>query len=183
MTTTEQRLLTADDLFNLPDDGLDHELVRGVLISMPKPGSRHGRLASRATRLIGNTAEPAGLGAVYTDSGFLLARDPDLVRAPDVAFVRGRVVSPEDDEQRYLELVPDLVVAVISPSERAQEVEDRLLDYINAGVKLIWFIYPRTRTISEWRAGVGPARLGKADTLDGSDILPGFQLPVAAIFE
>ena len=117
-TTT---LMTADDLAALPDDGYRYELDRGVLVRMPPPKLRHGLVTSRFARLLGDHVDERGLGAVGTESGFLLARDPDRVVAPDVFFIRADRLPPDDEQDRYLPF-PDLAVEVLSPSDSMSDV-------------------------------------------------------------
>src|SRR5438876_4299182 len=110
---TEVRLLTADELFNLPDDDWCYELIEGVLHKMPPPGRRHGRVAARLIMSLGNYVEARSLGEVYTsETGFLLARNPDTVLAPDVAFVQREQLAGVDDVG-YFPGAPDLVGEVV----------------------------------------------------------------------
>ena len=116
MTTATQKLITAEEFFRMPEppDGSRQELVRGVIITMPPPGGRHGACCSKVDRRLGNFVEANGLGTLTTnDTGFLSERDPDTVRGPDVAFW-SRERLPEVPNG-YIEVAPDLVVEVVSP--------------------------------------------------------------------
>src|SRR4051794_26210352 len=120
--TQEKTLLTADQLFEMPDDGMRHELVRGELRTMPPAGAEHGWIAFNAARIVGNHVITNQLGWVFAaETGFRIFRDPDTVRAPDVAFV-GAARFPEGRPPiRFAELAPDLIVEVVSPSDSANE--------------------------------------------------------------
>ena len=177
-------LITADELLMMPRDGRRRELVRGELIDMSPTNYDHGMIAIRLASLLDSFARPRQLGHVLgTDSGFLLEKDPDTVRAPDVAFVRAdRVPSPEE-RRRFPALAPDLVAEVVSPSDRSAEIESKVHDYLNAGVRLIWVLYPSTRTVTEYRSRDQIRVLTETDHLDGQDVIPGFSVRVAELFE
>lgn len=176
-------LLTAEDLLEMEDDGYLYELVRGELVRMTPPGGRHGEVAGETYWRIRNYLAEHGIGRVYPqDTGFLLAQDPDLVRAPDVAFVRADRLRPPDQRETYLPLAPDLVVEVLSPSDRAGLVNDKLTDYLEAGVRLVWIVEPRRRTVTVYHPDWTVRVLREGDALDGGEVLPGFRPPVAAIF-
>jgi len=131
-------LVTADQLGCMgPDDR--YELVEGVLESMSPPrGFRHGTVVLNVTLPVATFFRAHGLGhTTGTETGYRLRRDPDTVRAPDFAFVaRGRV-TPDMDQSRYLDLAPDLVVEVVSPSDLRQYVNAKIRDYVNARVRLV----------------------------------------------
>ena len=103
-------LMTAEELAELPDDGLRHELIEGELRTRVPAGKRHGRIAFRIGQLVGTCVERGGLGDCYAaETGFVIRRDPDTVRTPDLAFVRaGR--DPEPNDPAFSNIVPDLVV-------------------------------------------------------------------------
>ena len=180
---TALRLMTAEELERMPDDGYRYDLVRGKLIRMAPAARRSGRIESRVGRHLGNFVEPRGLGEVYgAETGFILARNPDIVRAPDVAFVRAERLTPDVDEDHFLPFAPDLAVEVVSPSDRARDVRDKVRDYLDAGVPLVWVLHPRQRTFTVSTPGGVTSVLREGDELDGGDILPGFRLPVVEIF-
>jgi Uma2 family endonuclease len=116
------------------------------------------------------------------DGGFVLFPDRATVRVPDVAFVRADRAPQGEARKSFPRLAPDLVVEVLSPSDRASEVVAKLEMYQEAGVPLIWLIDPDNETVTIIAAGQ-PTRVVKpGDTLDGGDVLPGFTVPVAEIF-
>jgi Uma2 family endonuclease len=174
------KLWTAEEVGLLPDDGFRHALIDGVLYRMPPTKPRHGRITLRTGRLIGEFVERHGLGAVYDQSGFILARDPDVLLGPDLAFVRGDRVPADEDE--YPLLAPDLVVEVVSPSQTGPSIEEKIDRYLQAGVRLVWALDPTRRTVRVRRPDGSDRLLTEHDTLDGEDVLPGFRLAVARIF-
>jgi Uma2 family endonuclease len=176
-------LLTADDLLCMREDDR-YELVEGVLAPMsPPPGPRHGYVAMTLGLLAGGFVRAHRLGWTFAaETGFRLRRNPDTVRAPDFAFVaRGRI-TPEMDQSRYLDLAPDLVVEVVSPSDSARDLAAKMRDYLDAGVRLAWVLDPQTRTVTVHRAGRERRLLREADQLSGEDVLPGFTCLVADLF-
>lgn len=158
------------------------ELVRGEVCEVPPAGWEHGRQASRVGVRLFVYVEAHQLGEVLlTETGYLIAQDPDTIRAPDAAFIASPKV-PERAPRGWVSVVPDLVIEVISPSDRVGSVEDKIADWLNAGVRLLWAVYPGTRTVQAHRPGQPPRILTEADTLDSEDVVPGFSLPVREIF-
>ena len=176
-------MLTLEDLYLLREDDEKHELQAGVLLSEPLPGFLHGQTALRVARFLGDHADRNGLGAVVTnDTGFVLARDPDTVRGPDVAFVsRERVLALANRLQAFPG-PPDLAVEVLSPSNTASDVHAKIADYLAAGTRLCWVFDPVRETVTVYRSLLGPRVLGRDAELDGEDVLPGFHVEVAEFF-
>lgn len=180
--------MTAGELLQLPDDGWRYELVDGVLVRMPPPGYKHGQIVGRLARRLGIYAEVHGLGEVLgAETGFLLSRPraPDTVLAPDVAFIRTEHVPPSNapDLEKYLRLAPDLVAEVASPDQYRPEMTAKARVYLDAGVRLVWIVWPAARTVDVWRPGgdAPTATLGVGGALDGLDVLPGFSYPLAEL--
>jgi Uma2 family endonuclease len=174
-------LLTAEEMLDRMGQGR-WELVRGQVKEMPPAGGEHGyRVMRLGARLLVHV-EAQDLGAVLAaETGFLIARDPDTIRAPDAAFIVKEKL-PERWPEGWVTIIPDLVIEVVSPSDRVGEVEDKIQDWLDAGVRLVWTVYPRTRTVQDYRLGQSPRMLTEADTLDGEDIVPGFSIAVREIF-
>lgn len=158
------------------------ELSRGRVVREPRPGAEHGWLAATLVRLLGSHAEEGDLGLVVTETGFLLARDPATVRGPDAAFIaRGRL--PEDGIPRgFWTVPPSLAVEVVSPSNTAAEIQEKVLEYLEAGSDRVWVVDPDTRTVTVWRPPAEARVLREGEVVDGEDLLPGFRLEVAALF-
>jgi Uma2 family endonuclease len=173
--------MTAQELAELPDDGTRHELVEGVLRTMTPAGGEHGRTGARLLVRMGAFVERERLGELFTaETGFLLRRDPDTVRAPDVAFVRTEC-APQARVPGFPALAPDLVAEVVSPSDRAVEVAGKALAWLDAGVRLVWVVDPQNRTVTVHRPG-GTTVLRGTDQLSGEDVLPGFALPLEELW-
>lgn len=177
----EPRGMTAEQLLDLPADAMRHELVEGELRSMAPAGFEHGKVALRlGARILGHV-ESHRLGDVLgAETGFVLRRAPDTVRAPDVAFVQaGR--SPAGRTAGFAELAPDLVVEVVSPGDRASEVAAKAEMWLDAGVRLVWVVDPQARLAAVHHPGGLVTVLREDGVLDGEDVLPGFRLTLASI--
>jgi len=180
MATTE-RITTAEQLLQAPGLGRS-ELVRGELIMMTPAGYRHGRLVSRINARLEVFVNQADLGEVAgAETGFLIARNPDTVRAPDVAFLARDRVAPTPPVGFY-DGAPDLAVEVLSPSDRASEVLGKVYDWLDAGCRAVWVVDPETKTVTVYRSRRQIVVLGIAEQLSGEDVVPGFNLSVAEVF-
>ncbi len=182
-TETSAKLMTADELLRLGADARG-ELIRGVFCEMTPTGVQHARIAARLTVRLGVFIEPRRLGELAVgDMGVRLERDPDTVRAPDIAFTSAECSALEPAITGYAEVVPDLAVEVRSPNDSRREVHDKALMWLSHGVRLVWVVHPDTRTIDVYRADAPAATLAGDATLDGCDVLPGFACPVSAVFD
>lgn len=177
-------LLTADDLLRLPDDGFHrYELVKGVLVTMVPPGFGHGDTALTIAWHARNAVKELSLGGkVVVESGFMLGRDPDTVRGPDVAYVSAERLPLPDQRARYFEGAPDLAVEVVSPNDTVAEVLEKVQEYLSAGTRLVWVAEERTRTVTAYRPDGSAQVFHESETLTGEDVLPGFTLVVRDIF-
>ncbi|MGH9225043.1 MAG: Uma2 family endonuclease [Acidimicrobiales bacterium] len=181
---TRPRQLTAENLYAFPDDGTRYELVKGELSVMAPSGFEHGDISGVVVVRIGSFVLERRLGRILTaDAGFILARDPDTLQAPDVAFVRADRIPPPEDRRRFAELAPDLVVEVVSPSDRPGDVTAKALRWAQAGVKLVWVIHPEERTVAVYEPGGAVTVVDEGGELDGGEVLPGFRLAVAELFQ
>ena len=171
---TAPSLLTAEELLHLSIPDKRVELIRGVLVVREPAGARHGRIVVKVTFELGTFVRAHGLGVVYAaGTGFTLARGPDTVRAPDVAFIRqDRLPSPEPIG--FPELGPDLVVEVLSPGDRPGEVLAKVAHWLSAGTRLVWIIDPDRRIARIYREDGSETIVTADQALDGEDVLPGF---------
>ena len=178
---TVLKLMTAEELLSIPDDGMQRELIRGVLTEDMPPGYEHGAVENRIGRLLGNFVDDNDLGEVLSgDSGFVLERNPDTVRGPDIAWVApGRV---EGRVSGFAELAPDLVVEVKSPGDSNRETADRALMWLSHGVRMAVVADPSSVTLTVYRPGEPPLLLEEKVTFEGGDVLPGFSAPVWSFF-
>jgi Uma2 family endonuclease len=182
-TTKVTKLYTAEDLWEMGDDARV-ELLEGELIDMGSPTNEgHGSISGIFAWAIGDYAMRTNAGRWYTaEPGFVLARNPDVVLAPDVAFVRMERVAHGEQRQRYIEGAPDLAIEVISPSDRASVVSAKVVSYLDAGTSLVWVADPLRRIVTVYTRD-GAARIVRVgDDLDGGDVLPGFSLPLETVF-
>ncbi len=181
--TPQKTLMTADDLWHLPNDDYRYELVAGELIRVPPAGFLHGTVATNFTRLLSEHAIKYDLGVVCTaDTGFKLQQNPDTVRAPDVAFVSRERILAEGKTEKFWPGAPDLAVEVVSPSDRFDEVLEKVEEYLAAGSRLVWIALPRTQTILVCHFTREVRILRRDDELSGEDVLPGFVCRVREIF-
>jgi Uma2 family endonuclease len=179
---TAQQLYTSAEFGALLDeDEYRIELVRGRLVRSPRPMPLHARLVTRLGRVLDEFVENAGTGIVLTDPGVLLARDPDTVRGPDLAFYSNDRV-PEGGYGTGFWGPPDLAVEITSPTNRASETQAKVTDYLDAGVRLVWVVDPPTRSVTSYAAS-GAARIIRVDeALEGDEVLHGFRVPLTKLF-
>jgi len=180
---TANVLVTAEELFSMPDDGFRYELVRGELRKMAPAGHIHGKVAINISTPLAQYVRAHNLGTVYAaETGFKLASNPDTVRAPDVAFIRRDRVEEVGNVEGYWPGAPDLVVEVVSPSDTYSEVEEKVLEWLEAGVRMVIVANPRMRVVTVYRSLTEITVLTEADTLDGADVVPGWKMAVRDIF-
>lgn len=175
--------ITAEDLLRMPDDGFRYELVRGELRKMSPSGHTHGKIAMRISVPLGNYVWKKKLGEIYAaETGFKLASNPDTVRAPDVAFVRQERVKKAENIQGFWPGAPDLAVEVISPGDSYSEVDEKVCEWLDAGTRMVVVVDPRNRSVTVYRSRDDITILSETDTLDGGDVVPGWNLRVKNIF-
>lgn len=183
MEKTKTRM-TAEELIRLPGDGKRRELVEGELREMNPAGGRHGSVAATLAILLGQHVRSRRLGVVLAaETGFRISRDPDTVRAPDVSFVARECVPPDGPPEGYWDLAPDLAAEVVSPNDTAAEVQSKVQMWLDAGVRLVWVVYPATRSVMVYESPKEIRSLAAGDTLGGGEVVPGFGRQVAGIFE
>ena len=184
MATTLTKLLTADDLLRLDSEGVRGELIRGVLYETMPAGQEHGEIVMNLGAELMNFIKPRRLGRLTgSDAGVWLERDPDTVREPDLAYISAARLPPGVRVRGYAEVVPDLVVEIVSPNDSQREVNDKAQMWLSYGVRLVWVVQPDTYTVDVYRPGRAVVTLDEQDTLDGLDVLPGFTCAVRDIFD
>ncbi|MEW6282644.1 MAG: Uma2 family endonuclease, partial [Candidatus Eremiobacterota bacterium] len=172
-------LYTGEELLKLNLPGR-FELGRGEIVPLTPPGFEHGEVAGNTAFCLKDHARRTGRGRVVVESGFYTERGPDTVRGPDVSYwSRERV---PDSPTGFLDLPPDLAVEVVSPHDTSREVEEKVQEYLRAGVKRVWVLYPRSRTVHVFSSDGGCRVLQAADVLEDPELLPGFSCPVAELF-
>jgi Uma2 family endonuclease len=182
MATTE-KLLTAEEFELLPDDGKRCELIDGELREMAPTVNWHGEVESNLVIRLGGHVQAHGLGRVSCGEVlYIVQRNPDRVRAADIAFLRQDRVPSLEARQHIMEVIPDLVVEILSKSDTIEEISDKIDDWLHAGVQRLWVADPFRRTVTIYQPGRDPSLLGEHGTLEGDPVVPGFRCPVAEIF-
>jgi Uma2 family endonuclease len=175
--------IDADAFFALSLPDTRAELVRGEVVRMTPAGGQHGVVALRIGARLLAFVEARDLGtACAAETGFLVARNPDTVRAPDAAFVSRERMAGQPAPKKFWAFAPDLAVEVVSPSEGAEEVQERVCDWFAGGSKIVWLLYPGLATAHVFRSPTEVSILGARDVFSGEDLLPGFTCPVAELF-
>ena len=184
MTTTREKLLTADDLLELHSKGVRGELIRGRLGGTMSIGVNHGKTVANLTILLGIFVKPQRLGTLVTsDTGILLDDIRHTVREPDIGYFSAEKMPLDADMPGYSDVIPDLVVEVASPNDTIQSIHDKALMWLYNGVRLVWVGFPDERMVDVYPAGGAVFTLGEGDTLDGGDVLPGFSCAVSDVFD
>jgi Uma2 family endonuclease len=183
VSTTETKLTTAEELLRMPDDGFRYELVKGELQRMSPTGDEHGGVTMELASTLHQYVKLNNLGRVYAaETGFKLESDPDTVRAPDIAFVSRERIQAAGRIQGYRGGAPDLAVEVVSPGNTKREMAEKVKEYFAAGARLVWIVSPKLKTVTVYRSPSDIITLTEKDTLEGDEVVPGFQIPVAEIF-
>lgn len=172
------KITTAEQLLRAQDIG-PCELIRGELRMLTFHGAEHGRIAAKVATSIANHVDSHGLGTLCAGSGFVLSRDPDTVRAPDIAFIRA---DRRAAGTGYFEGAPDLAVEVLSSDDEPAYVQGKVEDWIKAGTSAVWVVDTRAHTMTVHEPRSHARKLKGQDTLRGGSVLPGFELPVATVF-
>lgn len=190
MSIAELTTYTPEDLLQKPD-GDRYELVGGQLVETAHMGAHASWIAGTLHTMLNNYSERGKIGWAFTaEAGIQCFPDePQKVRRPDVFFVRhvffvrrGRFEG-EDIPEGFVRIPPDVAAEVISPHDLYYAVDDKVQEYLEAGIQLVWVINPNRRTVSVYRSGgEPPSRLGERDELSGEEVLPGFRCPIASLF-
>jgi Uma2 family endonuclease len=176
-------LVTAEELLEMPDDAYRYELVRGELRKMAPAGARHSSIGVKIAISMGNQVTANNLGTVFgADGGFLLERNPDTVRAPDVGFVRRERLEEVGLVDGYWPGPPDLAVEVISPNDLYTEVAEKVEEWLKAGSGMVLVVDPRRRVATVHRPGREAFTLAEGEVLDGEDVVPGWRMAVGDVF-
>ena len=177
----DQGFHSGEDLFCMGDIGRA-ELVGGKLHLMMLNGLEHGFLMNRIGNLLGAFVNRQGKGEVLTgEVGIYTRRSPDTVRGADVLYISKERFAKVQSES-YLDVAPELIVEIISPNDRWADTMKKLEEYFNIGVKAVWIVDPRHRTVRVYRSPISVERFADGDTLACEDVLPGFQCSITALF-
>lgn len=181
------RLLTVADVAalpsSLPTGDVRYELDNGELVVMAPPGEIHGHGQARIVTQIMVQGELAGHGKAYSEVGIILRRRPDRLVAPDAAFIMKKSLPVRRSAEGYLETIPELVVEVRSKNDTQPEIDAKVDEYLEAGVVVVWVPDPMRRCVMEYRPDQVPREWGPDDLLIVDDVIPGFQVRVASLFD
>ena len=181
-TTPKARLITGEELLAMGDIG-PCELIDGRIVRMNPTGLQHGNIEIALGSALREFVRKRGLGRVVGgEVGIYTRRNPDRVRGADLAFV-SRERLAEKSPQGFLKVAPELVVEIISPTDRWQYMRDKLEEYFAIGVHRVWIVEPDNRDVLVYSASTEMRKFGEGDMLMGEGVLDGFILPVAELFE
>lgn len=176
-------LISGELLAQLPDAG-PCELVEGRIVRMTPAGPRHGKLEGRVYGLLDRFLETHPLGELFVgEVGIYTKRSPDTVRGADVAFVLHERLAQNDPEAAFFTVAPDIIVEVLSPSNRADDVETKVQEYLAAGSLEVWVVHPESRSLRRHLPGRAGSELLDETAVLTTPVLPDFELPIARIFE
>jgi Uma2 family endonuclease len=176
-----EKLTTAKEFAELQDERRT-ELLRGRVVEMTPPKPKHGKIVFHIARIVGGFIFEHDLGHWFGEAGLITEHDPDSVRAPDAAYISYGRLPRDADDNRYLDVAPELVFEVFSPTDRWVDVLDKVAEYLRAGVNVVCVVVPSTRSVQLHRADGEPTTLTEADLFELPDILPGFRCQVAEFF-
>ena len=185
--STQKTLLTADEFFDFccENDGR-FELVKGEVVELAPVNDEHSGIASNINFSFGLYSRRYDFGQAGIEAGYRVRSGPDTVRGPDVSF---RLVPRESGRQAvgFLSGAPDIAVEVVSPSNRAAQVERKVWECLDAGAQRVWVVYPDTgravRHVLVYRSGGTVVTYNGDDVITDEELLPGFSLPLAEIFQ
>jgi Uma2 family endonuclease len=182
MTVTALKKMTADEFLAMRD-ARDYELIDGRPVGRKLMGAHASYIAGQVSRHLGNFNERRPSGWVLeSETTYRCFDAPDTLRRADVSFIRYGRLPGERLPDGYVDIAPDLAVEVVSPSNTADEVEDKVLEYLAAGVETVWVIYPHARTIHIRRRGGSSEVRDQTQQLEGESVLPGFSCPIEQLF-
>lgn len=176
--------LTIEEYLRLPaENEYRDELVRGRVVRDQRPGARHGWLTGRLYVALDAWARESGCGMATIETGFVLEEGPrPTVRGPDVAFIAAERLPPEGIPTGFWPFAPDLAIEVVSPTDRVSELSARVLDYLEAGSRLVWVVDPSTETVTVYRSRRDVRLAAVGDALEDAGLLPGFRHAVEDLF-
>jgi Uma2 family endonuclease len=182
------KLLSTEEFLALPDDGKDRFLIRGRIYpeepTMTVRNRKHSRTEANITHLLKSWLDgrPEPRGEIHSgDAGFRLRRDPDSLVGIDVAFVSPELAKASSDDSPFHDGPPVLAVEILSPSDKHEDVVERINAYLNAGV-VVWEVDPDFRTVRVHKPGEEPETINVRGEISGEPYLPGFRASMARFF-
>lgn len=150
---------------------------------MAPAGATHGRLQSQISVALGLQGEAKGHGRAYAKVAIVLERRPDHIVAADAALIAKQSLPAHQSPEGYLETIPELAVEIRDKNDTSSEIDKKVADYLKAGCVLVWVVKPDPKSVTEYRPQSQPKTYRLADSLSCDDIIPGFHLPLAELFE
>ena len=182
--TVAEALLTAEEYRLLPDNGQWTELVRGRIVPMNMPAPRHGYICGKVVRLLGRYLDEHDLGRVMSnDSGVVTERNPDTVRGADVAYYSYARLPRGPIPEGYLDVVPDLIFEVRSPTDRWRDVMVKVIEYLDAGVTAVCVLDPGVEGARVYVLAQQDRVITADQDLTLPEVLPDFRVPLRLLFE
>lgn len=173
-----------DELERMPEvPGKIIELVDGEVVEVPGSSLLHSAIVAMLYEWLAAFVRERDLGMVFPDGAGYALSEPYLVRVPDVSFVSWDRLPADGPEEGYARFAPDLAVEVVSPGDQAEEVRRKVQEYLNAGTRLVWVLWPKLRSVSAYSTGGLTHEMGPDDELDGGEVLPGFKVRVGSLFD
>lgn len=184
MASVVGQLITAEEYIRMPppEDGAKTELVRGEIVKVCRPGFQHGLCQVRVVGLLDHYGRTTGRGRAVVETGVVTERGPDTVRGPDVSYWSGERLPLDQVPKGYPELAPELGVEVLSPSNRMARIREKMNEYFQAGMRMVWVVDPEDRTVAVYRALDEGQIYHENATLEAEDVLPGFHCRVVELF-
>ncbi len=174
-------LMSVEEFAALPEDGHMHELVKGELLSMPPPHFLHAQIVSAILGPLMEFLRASRLGSAYPEGGFLLSTDPPTIRQPDISVILTERLAKAPREG-YFRGAPDLIFEIVSPSDKAGDLDLKVHQYLAAGASAVAVVYPLTRSIWVHRAAGSPHLFTVGRSIEFPELLPGWSLPVREVF-
>jgi Uma2 family endonuclease len=179
--------MTTAELLAMPEDGVDRELIRGRLREKPmtKRNRWHSRIEAKISQVLLNWLErqPKPRGEVLSgEAGCRLRRNPDSTVGIDVVYISADLAAHDPEETSLIDGVPVLAVEILSPSDKQEEINEKIDEYLVTGVAVVWVVDPHFQTVRVHRPGLPPELFNTGQELSGEPHLPGFRVPVADIF-
>lgn len=186
-TITTLPLMTTDELLALPEDGTERDLIRGRLREqkMTRRNPFHCTTLSKLDKLLGIwlDSRPMPRGAVLGgEAGFRIRKNPDTTVGIDVAYISAEMAAAIAPNSALVDGPPILAVEILSPSDKQEDIQDKVAEYLKAGVNLVWVVDPVFQTVTVYRPDAPPAMFNNTQELSGGEHLPGFRAAVADFF-
>jgi len=177
----KKKPVTIDDMYHMPKDGQKYELVDGEVVVSPA-GMHHAEIVTKMVYILATFLEDHPIGKVYGDNVGLIFPNGNL-RSPDVSFVRLEKLPDGKSPVTFGELVPDFAVEVLSPGDRPRLVADKIGEFLECGVPLVWVVDPKSQTVTAYRSLSDIQQFTAKDTIAAEPILPGFTCLVSRFFQ